>query len=72
MGDLVDGHYGWRTNTITDGKGIPGKQYGTRKLDTAVRTSPSTGVRILGIPGCMSKEGGSKPQHNVPVFYYNG
>ena len=19
----------------------------------------------------MSKEGGSKPQHNVPVFYYN-
>ena len=47
----MDGHYDRRTNTITDGRGIPGKPYGTRKLDHAVRTSPSTGVGILGIPG---------------------
>ena len=47
----MDGHYGWRTHTITDGKDIPGKPYGTRKLDPNVHTSPSTGVGILGMPG---------------------
>ena len=51
VGDLVDGHYGWRTHTITDGKDIPGKPYGTRKLDPTVHTSPSTGIGILGMPG---------------------
>ena len=51
VGDLVQGAFGWRTHTITDGKGKPGVPLAVVKLDPAVHTSLSMALGILGMPG---------------------
>ena len=42
--------FGWRTHTITDGKGKEGG-FGTFKIDPSIPFRPSTALGILGMPG---------------------
>lgn len=51
VGDLVLANFGWRSHTITDGKDKLGDPWPSVKLDTAVHSSPSTALGVLGMPG---------------------
>ena len=51
VGDLVEGYFGWTTHAIYEGKVKPGMPYEAIKLDTAIHTSPSTALGVLGLPG---------------------
>ena len=59
VGDLVDGHYGWRTHTITYGKGIPGKPYGTQKNRPCCPHFSIHSLVLVSL-GCLGEQGRRK------------